>query len=93
MGIKWREGEFQIKGRVSSLGTQVFCGRHQGEVECWVKWSYPDMPPAYKNLFLNGHKQELLTVAVQKVRTIRKVRIDTVTGQPEEVECLLLTRG
>lgn len=86
MGIKWREGEFQIKGRVSSLGTQVFCGRHQGEVECWVKWSYPDMPPAYKNLFLNGHKQELLTVAVQKVRAIRKVRIDTVTGQPEEVE-------
>ena len=44
------------------------------------------MPPAYKNLFLNGHKQELLTVAVQKVRAIRKVRIDIVTGQPEEVE-------
>jgi hypothetical protein len=43
MGIKWREGEFQIKGRVSSLGTQVFCGRHQGEVECWVKWSYPEI--------------------------------------------------
>jgi hypothetical protein len=44
------------------------------------------MPPAYKNLFLNGHKRELLTVAVQKVRAIRKVCIDTVTGQPEEVE-------
>ena len=86
MGIKWREGEFQVKGRVSTLGTQVFCGRHQGEVECWVKWSYPDMPLAYKNLFLNGHKQELLTVAVQKVRAIRKVRVGTFTGQPEEVE-------
>lgn len=86
MGIKWREGEFQVKGRVSSLGTQVFCGRHQGNVECWVKWSYPDMPAAYKNLFLCGHKQELSTVAVQKVRAIRKLRIDTITGQPQEVD-------
>ncbi len=86
MGIKWREGELQIKGCVASLGTQVFCGRHQGEIERWVKWSYPDMPPAYKNLFLSGHKQELLTVAVQKVRAIRKVRVGTITGQPEEVE-------
>jgi len=86
MGIKWREGQFQIKGRVSSPGTQVFCGRHQGVVECWMKWSYPEMPASYKNLFLSGHKQELLTVAVTKVRAMRKVRIDTFTSQPEEVE-------
>ena len=44
MGIKWREGELQIKGRVSSLGTQVFCGRHQGKVERWIKWSYANTP-------------------------------------------------
>lgn len=86
MGIKWREGEFQVKGRVSSFGTQVFCGRHQGQVESWVKWSYPGMPTAYKNLFLNGHKQGLQTVAVKKVRAIRKVHIDTISGHPEEVE-------
>jgi hypothetical protein len=86
MGIKWREGQFQVKGRVSSVGTQVFGGRHLGVVECWMKWSYADMPSAYKNLFLSGHKQELQTVAVNKVRAMRKVSIDTFTGQPREVE-------
>jgi hypothetical protein len=85
MGIKWREGLFQIKGRVASPGIQVFCGRHQGEVERWVKWSYPDMPTAYKNLFQNGHEQDLLTVAVKKVRALRMLSIDAVTGEPEEV--------
>ncbi len=85
MGIKWREGEFQIKGRVSALGTQMFCGRHQGEIECWMKWSYSDMPAAYKNLFLQGQERDLLTVAVHKVRAIRKIRISTITNQPEEV--------
>ena len=85
MGIKWREGELQIKGCTASLGTQVFCGRHQGNIERWVKWSYPIMPPGYKNLFLPGHEQDLLTIAVKKVRALRKIRVDTMTGQPEEV--------
>lgn len=86
MGIKWREGELQVKGRISSLGTQIFCGRHRGNVERWMKWSYPNMPPAYKNLFISGHQQDLLTVAVKKLRALRKVHVNTFTGQPEEVE-------
>ena len=86
MGIKWREGELQIKGRIASLGTQVFCGRHQGNVGRWMKWSYPNMPPTYKNLFLIGHEQDLLTIAVEKVRALRKIRFNTISGQPEEVE-------
>ncbi len=85
MGIKWREGELQIKGRVAALGTQIFGGRHQGNVERWIKWSYPNMPAAYKNLFLTGHEQDLRTIAVKKVRALRKIRISTITGQPEEV--------
>ena len=47
MGIKWREGALQIKGRASSLGTHVFCGRHQGAIERWMKWSYANTPAAY----------------------------------------------
>ena len=90
MGIKWREGALQIKGRTASLGTQVFCGRHRGHVEHWAKWSYPDMPPAYKNLFLSGQEQDLLTVAVKKVRALRKIRVDTISGRPEEVEATAL---
>jgi len=42
MGIKWRERELQVKGRVSDLGIQVFCHRHRGQVERWIKWSYTD---------------------------------------------------
>ena len=86
MGIKWREGELQIKGRIASLGKQVFCGRHQGNVERWIKWSYSNMPLTYKNLFLRGQEHDLLTIAVKKVRALRKVRVNTISGQPEEVE-------
>ena len=94
MGIKWREGELQIKGCMASLGTQVFCGRHQGNVERWMKWSYPNMPPTYKNLFLIGDEQDLMTIPVKKVRALRKVRVNTITGQPEEVESSTqITRG
>lgn len=51
MGIKWREGKLQIKGRVSACGTEVFGGRHQGAVERWMKWSYDRVPAAYRALF------------------------------------------
>lgn len=85
MGIKWREGEMQIKGRVSSLGTQVFCGRHQGQVERWIKWSYADLPIAYQQLFI-AEPTELATVSVWKNRALRKVRLDTFTGKAEEVD-------
>ena len=80
MDIKWCEGELQIKGRVSSLGTQVFCGRHQGEVERWIKWSYANTPASYKRLFMAENETELVTASVRKTRALRKVRLDTLTG-------------
>ena len=86
MGIKWREGELQIKGRVSSLGTQVFCGRHHGVIERWVKWSYAHLPAPYQRLFLAGQEAGLVTAAVRKTRALRKVRLDTLTGQAHEVD-------
>ncbi|MBC8123794.1 MAG: hypothetical protein H7Y22_18390 [Gemmatimonadaceae bacterium] len=85
MGIKWREGALQIKGRVSSLGMQVFCGRHQGEVERWTKWSYANTPAAYQRLFMTG-ETGLVTGSVRKTRALRKVRLDTFTGQAQEVD-------
>jgi HSP20 family molecular chaperone IbpA len=95
MGIKWREGELQIKGRVSSCGTQVW-GRHQGNVERWMKWSYHDTNrlAAYQQLF--GAKKEtgLLTVPVKKTRALRKVRLDTITGKAQEVDAqTVIDRG
>jgi hypothetical protein len=86
MGIKWREGELQMKGRASSLGTQVFCGRHQGVVERWIKWSYTHMPAAYHRLFPAEQESGLVTAAVRKTRALRKVRLDTLTGQMQEVD-------
>ena len=86
MGIKWREGELQIKGRVSSLGTQVFCGRHQGKVERWIKWSYANTPASYQRLFVAGQETGLVTAAVRKTRALRKVRLDTMTGKAQEVD-------
>jgi hypothetical protein len=84
MGIKWREGEFQIKGRLCSLGTQVFCGRHYGKVERWMKWSYKKMPESYQQLFEEKAKG-LVIASVCKTRALRKVRLDTFTGKAEEV--------
>jgi hypothetical protein len=86
MGIKWREGNFQVKGRVASLGVHSFCGRYQGQVERWVRWSYAGMPEAYRNLFLDGKVKGLATVSVRKTRALRKIRLDTYNGRALEVD-------
>jgi hypothetical protein len=86
MGIKWREGELQVKGRVSNLGVHLFCGRHLGHVERWVKWSYSNLPDAYKRIVTGEPGSSALTAAVQKTRALRKVRLDTMTGAAEEVD-------
>lgn len=86
VGIKWREGKLQIKGRVSSQGMQVFCNRHQGQVESWIKWSYASLPASYQRLFLTGKETKLVTASVTKNRALRKVRLDAMTGQVQEVD-------
>lgn len=94
MGIKWREGKLQIKGLASSLGTQVFCGRHQGKVERWIKWSYSDIPDSYQRIFMAEKEPGLITVPVRKIRAQRKVRLDTFTGKAQEVDAkTFLDRG
>ena len=86
MGIKWREGNFQIKGRVVSLGVHSFCGRFQGSVERWVRWAYGNLPDSYRRLFTDGDNKGLLTVSVRKTRALRKIRLDTYNGSAEEVD-------
>jgi hypothetical protein len=86
IGIKWREGELQIKGRVSSAGPAAFSGGHQGTVEHWTKWSYAELPTAYGELFSNRQQAAgPVVVNVQKTRALRKLRLDTMTGKAEEV--------
>ena len=86
MGIKWREGNFQIKGRVASLGVHSFCGRFRGRVERWVRWSYAGMPEAYRKLFQEREGRGLVTVGVGKTRALRKIKLDTYNGVAEEVD-------
>lgn len=86
MGIKWREGNFQIKGRAASLGAHEFCGRFQGSVERWMRWSYANMPESYHRLFTDGDNKGLRTVSVRKTRALRKIRLDTYNGSALEVD-------
>jgi hypothetical protein len=86
MGIKWRERELQIKGRISSVGNVVFAGQHQGQVEHWVKWSYVEVPPAYEKLFTVSGANAVSVIHVAKTRALRKIHIDTLTGKAIEVD-------
>jgi hypothetical protein len=85
MGIKWREGELQIKGRVSTIGLLAFEGRHQGVVERWIKWSFADIPAAYRELFAEK-ADGLRRVSVKKIRALRKIQLRPGTAAPAEVE-------
>lgn len=40
MGIKWREGRLEIKGRESALGHRTLAPGIEGVCERWIKWSY-----------------------------------------------------
>jgi hypothetical protein len=40
MGIKWREGRLEVKGREAALGQRAFGPGIEGICERWVKWSY-----------------------------------------------------
>lgn len=80
MGVKQREGQLQIKGRVASLGAQSLGSGHAGVVERWLKWSYAGLPAAYRALFETGDDRDLVTVPVRKRRALRSLRLDAQTG-------------
>lgn len=92
MGIKWREGTLQIKGRVENLGARRFGSRHEGRVQRWVKWTCPDVPGDCRSLFDPGAQKGSGTAAVHKLRALRMISLDAAT--PEEVPpALVLERG
>jgi hypothetical protein len=96
MGIKWREGQLQIKGLQSSLGTQLFAGPGEGRVERWIKWSYqgPPIKQAFADWFVKTGSGGPVRVEVFKKRCLRKVRMDTLSGEKEEVDAsYLVDRG
>lgn len=94
MGIKWREGLLQIKGRVADLGVQLYCGRHRGRAGRWIKWSYAGLPGTCKEMFTGDRYAELARISVRKRRAMRKLRLNTFTGEASEVAAAtILERG
>jgi hypothetical protein len=95
VGIKWREGQLQIKGLESSLGTQKFTGPFEGKVERWIKWGYEgkSVEDAFAPWFkVSGAGPRI--VEVHKTRCLRKVRMNPFTPMPIEVDSkTLIDRG
>jgi hypothetical protein len=83
MGVKWREGTLQIKGRVEDLGARRFDARHEGRVQRWIKWTYSDVPAAYRALFADSERYGLAAAAVHKTRALRMISLDA--AEPREV--------
>ena len=95
MGIKWREGQLQIKGLESSLGTQKFTGSFEGKVERWMKWGYEGkfVEDAFAPWFKSSSGAPQI-VEVHKTRFLRKVRLNPFTLKPIEVDSkTLIDRG
>ena len=76
MGIKWREGTLQVKGLVAEAGLQRFCNRHEGRIQRWIKWTYSDLPPAYRGLFESQGEKGVRIAEVGKRRALRMLRFD-----------------
>ena len=92
MGIKWREGTLQIKGRVEDQGARRFGTRNEGRVQRWIKWTYAEVPAAYRALFDAEAGQVIETTAVRKTRALRMISLDG-EGPEEVVPGVVLQRG
>ena len=92
MGIKWREGTLQIKGRVEDLGARRFGSRHEGRVQRWIKWTYDEVPAACRALFAARGEGGIETAAVHKTRALRMFSLDSETPQ-EVAPGAVLQRG
>lgn len=58
LGIKLRQGRFEVKGRVAEQGERDFPPRARGDVEEWVKWSLgPGEAPAAAAPSIAVHKR------------------------------------
>jgi hypothetical protein len=76
MGIKWRAGRLEIKGREAALGHHVFAAAIEGRCERWVKWSYAGaaIEQRFCGLFRAGAAHGVITV--EKRRLQRHLRVD-----------------
>jgi hypothetical protein len=84
IGIKWRVGRLEIKGRVSTLRLQMLAPGIAGACEHWLKWSYAGdaIDRRFHDLFENGLARGV--VSVEKRRLQRYLNLSS-TGTVDEV--------
>ena len=84
MGIKWREGRLEIKGRASASRAQILAPGIAGVCERWLKWSYASeaIERRFSGLFENGIAPGVITV--EKRRLQRCLELDP-AGDVHEV--------
>jgi hypothetical protein len=75
MGIKWREGRLEIKGRVADLGCLRLAPGIEGRCERWLKWSYAGNA-LERGVPLPFRKGAAGIVTVEKRRMKRCLRFD-----------------
>ena len=83
MGIKWREGRLEIKGREVVLGQIVFARSLEGRAERWIKWSYAGSPIERRFLGLFQGDAAAGVAVVAKRRLQRCLWIDHTSGPVE----------
>lgn len=83
MGIKWREGRLEIKGRDAALGCTVFAPGIEGLPERWLKWAYADAAIERRFLGLFRGAASEGVVLVEKRRLQRYLRLDPALGPVE----------
>jgi hypothetical protein len=83
MGIKWREGRLEIKGREAVLGQLVFARDIEGRAERWIKWSYAGSAIERRFLGLFQGDAAAGVAVVAKRRLQRCLRIDRTSGPVE----------
>lgn len=69
VGIKWREGNLEVKWRQSELGSRAFGEVWQGQMERWLKWSCEAETP---NGFVENAIASRRWISIQKVRQQRQ---------------------
>jgi hypothetical protein len=92
MGIKWREGRLEIKGREASLGPRAFAPGIEGLCERWIKWSYAGEPIAHRFLELFRGAADGV-VQVEKRRLQRCIRLEPSGGVVEVGRDAMRRRG
>ena len=83
MGIKWREGRLEIKGREAALGYVAFAPAIAGLCERWIKWSYAGeaIERRCRALFHGGATPGI--VVVEKRRLQRLLALDAAGAATE----------